>query len=290
MRRSLFISSFRFQSLPGSVLALLSFVFVFWLGNFTLLKVGPYFDSNFVSMHTVNDDSWIEGGDILLLGDSRAQQGLVPDEFKSAFAQRGVKLKAFNLGRPGMQVPFTYFFSKRAQETSEHPPKVIVVNFSFYLLGGQQWMENVYWAYYRPSFSEAYQSCMMQLLQCPDAAEWWFRTRLPAWMFKSRANSFIREAISSPTSLKTQLAGIYNMQRLARFDVARGYLSRGFSHITQDDVAPHQYITGIERGYSTYLKYLNQMLTEFSAAGVEVYVFRFPWPESRKMKKVSSKY
>ena len=142
-------------------------------------------------------------------------------------------------------------------------------------------MENVYWAYYRPSFSEAYQSCMMQLLQCPDAAEWWFRTRLPAWMFKSRANSFIREAISSPTSLKTQLAGIYNMQRLARFDVARGYLSRGFSHITQDDVAPHQYITGIERGYSTYLKYLNQMLTEFSAAGVEVYI-QIPWPESRK--------
>ena len=122
----------------------------------------------------------------------------------------------------------------------------------------------------------------MQLLPCHSAAKWWFRTRLPAWMFKSRANSFVREAISSPTNLKTQLAGIYNMQGLARFDVARGYLNRGFSHISQDEVTPHQYVTGIERGYSIYLKYLDQMLTEFSAAGIEVYVFRFPWPESRK--------
>ncbi|MCL4745135.1 MAG: hypothetical protein KJZ83_06935 [Burkholderiaceae bacterium] len=282
MSASSFISSFDPRRLPVSVAALLALGIAFAAGNWALSQAGQYLDANYLNMASINDNSWLEGGDVLFLGDSRGQQGLVPAEFEAVFAERGLDVSAFNLARPGMQTPFSYYFSKRALDMAITPPKVVVVNFSFYLLGGTQWMENIYWSYYRPAAGEVYQACVMRLMSCADAARWWARTRLPAWMFRVRANNMIKQTVASPLAMLNQLRGIYNHGKLVPFEAARGYTSMGYSYIEQRDVLPHGYRIGLERGYSVYSEYLNLMLTELTARGVEVYIYRHPWPESRR--------
>lgn len=282
MSASSFISSFDPRRLPVSVAALLALGITFAAGNWILSRAGPYLDGNYLNMASINDEDWIEGGEVLFLGDSRGQQALVPAEFEKEMAERGFALSAFNMARPGMQIPFSYYFSKRAVENARTTPKMVIVNFSFYLLGGNQWMKDIYFSYYRPSLEEAYHVCVMRLMECLDAARWWARTRLPAWMFRVRANNMVKQTIASPLAMLNQVKGIYNQGAIARYEVAKGYTSNGYSYIEQKDVTPSHYRIGLEAGYSTYFDYLSRMLVELSARGVEVYIYRHPWPESRQ--------
>ncbi|QDQ86250.1 hypothetical protein FMZ60_00570 [Alcaligenaceae bacterium SJ-26] len=282
MAHNLFIFNSKLKiskSLIQIIIALLTFIVL----NMMIVKIGPYFDSNYATMENVNDESWIKGGDYLFLGDSRGHQGLVPAEFSAAMKQHGQDVSAINLARPGMQIPFAYYFSKRVTENATTPPKAVIVNFSFYLLGGMQWMKDIYFSYYRPSLSEAYHSCISMLQTCSDAAIWYAKTRIPAWMFRKRANDFLkRTLIGSPQSLLGQLNGMYEIKQLLDFDVAQGYLNRGASHIDSSDIQPHGYGLNIDNGYSIYYKYLDLMLTELAAKNIDVYVYRFPWPEARQ--------
>lgn len=274
-----FTSSFK---VPRTVTCIVLCVGTFVLLNLALVKVAPYTDSNYVLMEGVNDQSWEEGGDVLFLGDSRGHQGLIPSVFEERMAEYGVELQAMNLSRPGMQTPFAYYFSKRVLGSSSKPPKVVVVNFSFYLLGGQDWMKDIYFAYYRPSLKETYHATVMKLLPWHESAEWYVRTRVPAWMFRKRANRVVRALLNEPRALRSELAGIYSQQDLSGFDISKGYYSRGFEHISESDVImPHGYTTGFERGYDVYFEYLNLMLQELAARNIQVYIYRFPWPEQR---------
>lgn len=233
-------------------------------------------------MESINNESWADGGDVLFLGDSRGNQGLVPTVYEEAMAERGIQVSAFNMSRPGMQIPFAYYFSKRAMEDAKIKPKSVVVNFSFYLLGGQQWMKSIYFAYYRPSASEAYQSCVMRLMTCADASRWYVRSRLPAWMFRTRANVLARQFLRAPSSILKDFSGIYQQQQVSDFSVAKGYVSRGFGHIEPKDITPQVYKKGLETGYTVYLRYLELMLKELAARNVQVFVYQFPWPEQRQ--------
>ena len=78
---------------------------------------------------------------------------------------------------------------------------------------------------------------------------------------------------------------MYEVKQLLDFNVAHGYLSRGYSYISDAEIKPHGYSMTIDNGYSIYYKYLHTMLAELSAKNIDVYVYRFPWPESRQHEK-----
>lgn len=256
-------------------------VSTFVLLNCGLFFAAPYFDSNYILMNSVTDSSWKSGGDYLFLGDSRSHQGLIPSVFENTLAENGVKGTAFNLARPGMQIPFAYYFSQRVFDEAEVQPKNIVVNFSFYLLGGKQWMKDIYFSYYRPSLREVYLALSMRLCSFNKAAKWYVKTRLPAWMLRKSANSMLNNYFLDYKEFVKEAASVEKMRYEASFETAKGYVSRGYSHITANDLKPHAYSTGYEGTSGVFFNYLRKMLQEASARNVDVYIYRFPWPQMR---------
>lgn len=252
--------------------------------NIGVLAAAPLFDSNFLLMSDINDKKWEDGADVLFLGDSRTHQGVIPNVFSTQLALDGIAgTDAANLARPGQQLPFAYLFASKVVSEADRKPKAVVLNISFYLLGGQQWMNDIYFAYYRPSLQEMQLACNTQLLPCGDAASWGIRTRLPALMFRPRVNTLLKKFMTSPNAALSELAGIQSQRDAMRFELARGYMSRGDDHILPAGIVkPHGYRTGIENGYSVYLAYFERMVDELMDQGIEVFVYQFPWPEQRE--------
>ena len=267
----------------GSKWAFLTAILAFGGLNAALLAAAPYFDSNYLLMEDINSGEWRPGADILILGDSRSHQGVVPLTLSAELDQHGLEATAVNLARPGQQLPFMHYFANRVLEQAEIKPEAVLLNISFYLLGGQQWMKDIYTAYYRPTFGEAALACSTRLLNCVEAAEWFTSTRLPAVTFRSRLNTLINKSVTDLPGTQNEISGIQEQREAMRFSVAQGYMTRGNDHISSDDVPmPHGYSTGIENGYSVYLNYFDRMVQSLTSRGVEVFVYQFPWPEQRK--------
>ncbi|MBS3849789.1 hypothetical protein KD146_13890 [Devosia sp. BSSL-BM10] len=267
----------------GSKWAFLTAFLAFAGLNAALLAAAPYFDSNYLLMEDINSGEWLPGAEILILGDSRSHQGVVPPILSAELKQYGLQAAAINLARPGQQLPFMHYFSNRVLEQAEVKPQAVLLNISFYLLGGQQWMKDIYTAYYRPTFAEAALACSTQLLNCMEAAEWFMGTRLPAVTFRSRINTLINKSVTDLPGVGDEILGIQEQREAMRFSVAQGYMTRGNDHISRDDVPmPHGYSTGIENGYSVYLNYFDRMVQSLTSRGIKVFVYQFPWPEQRK--------
>ncbi|SIO39706.1 hypothetical protein [Halodesulfovibrio marinisediminis] len=278
MASNLSISNFKFPStLKYFFIVATTFMFL----NCGLFFVAPYFDSNYILMNSVTDSSWKKGGEYLFLGDSRSHQGLIPSVFEDTLAANGIKSTAVNLARPGMQIPFAYYFSQRVFDEADIQPKNIVVNFSFYLLGGKQWMKDIYFSYYRPSLKEVVLALSMKLCSFNKATKWYVKTRLGAWMFRKSANSMLNNYFLNYKAFEKEAASVKKMRVEASFDYAKGYVSRGDSHITAADLKPHAYSKGYARKSSVFFKYLKKMLQETSARNINVYIYRFPWPKMR---------
>lgn len=275
-------SSTSSSSLPASLVAFGAMVLTFALVNVGLAVSAHYWDSNHMLMEDINSEKWSDGADILLLGDSRSHQGLVPTVIDEALATQGIEATTLNLARPGQQAPFFYYLSKRVADESIKPPKAVVLNISFYLLGTNSWLRDVYFSYYRPSVEEARHTCEMGLQTCWKAAEWFLRTRFPAWTFRARANSWVNAFLKDPVKMTTQIAGIVDQGRKSAFEDTRGYLTRGDAHITDADIRPGIYKIGVEKGFEVYLEYLDLMVQEMSDRGIEIFVYEFPWPSARE--------
>jgi hypothetical protein len=83
-------STFSSDRRHASVVGLAMCAAVFVLLNILLEIAAPCFDSNYNSMRDINDRTWIEGADVLFLGDSRTHQALVPTEFSRGAAEGGM--------------------------------------------------------------------------------------------------------------------------------------------------------------------------------------------------------
>lgn len=272
-------SSRRSASLTGLIAALVTFGVL----HVPVQAMAPYFDSNSLLVKDLNEQNWQPGGDVLVLGDSRSHQGIVPIVLSERLADQGISASAFNLARPGQQLPFMYFISKDVVENAREKPKAVLLNISFYLLGGQQWMKDIYLSYYQPSISEARDACEAQLIPCEDAYSWIATSRWTPLTFRSRINTMLRTALVDPAALGQELAGIQGQRDGMRFENAAGYMTRGDEHIGPAEVTmPHGYTTGIENGYSVYLDYFDRMLDYLASQGIEVFIYQFPWPEQRK--------
>lgn len=258
--------------------AVLSFVAL----NIVVAVTARHWDSNYLLTEDINEGSWTEGADILFLGDSRTHQGLIPAVMETALAEDGIEASAMNLARPGQQTPFFYYISKRVADEAETKPKVVLLNMSFYMLGGRAWLNDVYFSYYRPSVEEAMHTCEMGLQTCWKSLEWFVRTRFPLWTHRARVNSFTNEFLRDPAKMTAQIAGIQTRLLETDFSLVKGYLSRGYEHITDADVKPGIYKVGVEKGYDIYFDYLRLMIDQMKSQGIEIFVYEFPWPKARE--------
>lgn len=246
------------------------------LVEFTIAKTMPYVDSNGMSVEKLNKMATIEKEDYnrIVLGDSRSHQGVNPKVL-----DKNSNYKTFNLAAPGMQTPFFYYSLKKWIELHEAPEQV-VVNISFYLLGGMQWMEDIYFSYYTPTIEEAFDSYANELnYKGSDAVMWYIKTRIPSLRYNKKIRSLFSEDYNTfRNTLKTS-SGIYEKQVVSYEDYG-GYYSRGTDFISDDDIEEKDvtYPTTLHNGYSVYIDYMERFFELSTQYDFDIYVYDFPWP------------
>lgn len=177
-----------------------------------------------------------------------------------------------------MQTPFTYFITRDYLENVDKAPSTIVVNFSFYLLGGKDWMKSIYLSYYKPKLWQVVDVYSTQLVTFGDALKWYFGSRISFMRYRDRLPSIIGE-LSNPRELARQVSYIEeNYKRLIK-PSNFGYLSRGTETITKDDVVTGGYSKGMEVGYAEYFLYMNRFFELAAQNKINIIVYDFPWPQ-----------
>lgn len=219
--------------------------------------------------------------DVIFLGDSRTNQGIDPRVFEEA---SGNKITALNLGRPGMQAPMFYFLTRDYLENSPTHPKAIVMNISFYLLGGRQWFEDIYLAYYNPQFWQVTDALDTQLIDKKEALSWYFGTRIPMLRYRKRIAGLIDSFAEDPTrAVFREHARNSLISNLSRDEKSKGYLSRGagaLNGVSENEFG--SYKVGIDNGYSVYADYLKRFFDLAARYRIHVIVYPFPWPVQAK--------
>jgi hypothetical protein len=221
--------------------------------------------------------------DVLFIGDSRTHQGLDPEVFSAEIAKRGDRLTALNLAAPGMQGPFYYFVLKDYLDHTPVSPRAIVANISFYMLGGAQWFQDIYMAYYTPNMGQALDAVRSRLLLPADALNWYVRTRIPALRYNKSFAGLIDTFAADPMlGLATTRDAVASVMGRIQDISKRGYLSSGEHSITADDMKAVNYdvyAIGFHNGYSVYLDYFKRFFDLAADRHIHVFVYPFPWPE-----------
>lgn len=253
---------------------LIAMVFCILAAEFTISRTLPYIDSNNITVEKLNNLSEIKGSyNRIILGDSRSHQGINPKILDSDSTY-----STYNLAAPGMQTPFFYYTLSKWIRYHGAPDEV-VVNISFYLLGGMQWMDDIYFAYYTPTIEEAWDSYVNQLnYSGKDAIGWYFRTRIPSLRYNKRIRTLLN---SSYSSIRKEIKDnrILLDKQVYGVEDYRGYYGRGTSHISTEDISETNYSTTVHEGYSVYIDYLERFFELSNKYDFDIYIYDFPWPE-----------
>ncbi len=238
--------------------------------------VMPHLESNGVIGEKFANIEELEGTyNRLVLGDSRSHQGINPKVL-----DENSDYKTFNMAAPGMQTPFFYYILSRWIK-AKGVPKQVIVNISFYLLGGKQWMDDIYFAYYTPTIEETWDSYANMLNYYPqDAFSWYFRTRIPSIRYNKRIRGLLNQysSASDHGNFRTELAKLRDMRTRELDEGYQGYLSRGTDRI-DDEIDLSTYVTTIHNGYSVYQNYLKRFFELTNEYDFDIYVYDFPWPQ-----------
>ncbi|OAJ96154.1 hypothetical protein [Vibrio bivalvicida] len=271
-------NSYIFSS-KKALITLAIFVIVVIAMSMITDKLMTHFDSNSNIGRSISDNEQVyRDYDFLAIGDSRTQQGVDSAMLSNLLSSDEKVADVYNLGRPGMQAPFTYFIVRDYLDNVDKRPSAIVVNFSFYLLGGEEWMKSIYLTYYKPKLWQVIDAYSSQLVTFREALEWYFGTRLSFLRYRDRAPNLVTE-LSNPKELARQVSSISeNNERLFRASNF-GYLSRGTETITKDEVVIGGYSKGLERGYSLYFVYMSRFFEIAAQNKINVIVYDFPWPQ-----------
>lgn len=245
--------------------------------NIGLDKLMSLIDSNYgiaksLSSSSLPNDSNIK---VLFMGDSRTHQGVDPRLFDAYINQ---KKASYNLGRPGMQGPFYFFILNNLLIHTHTKPKAIFIQLSYYLLGGMDWFKDIYQAYYSPTLSEVIEASEEKLLSFQEAIKWYIITKIPSIKFRKKLQG-IRENLCEGTLLKS-IANTLRTYEAINHQSNRGYMSRGFSHITPEEAKAAQIkkcpLT-IHYGYSMYLNFIKRFFELAAENGIYVIFYQFPY-------------
>lgn len=273
MDKHLSTSSFKWN-LFFSALFVLVVVYLFSMGLGTIMKK---VDSNDILGRSISENTFkYEGNEVLFIGDSRTHQGLDPRVFADITGEQ-----AYNLGRPGLQAPFTYLILRDYVKTAKQKPEAIYVNYSFYLFGGMQWMHDIYFSYYTPTVPEVVDIIQSQLLTPVEAIKWYFKTRINYWRYKQSFTSMIKGILTSPISELKRINHVIEQSEMQYDHDSRGYYSRGSELVKEDKITDgSDYKKGIERGYSTYMDYIKRTFDLAQKHKIKLIVYQFPWPNA----------
>lgn len=210
-----------------------------------------------------NPSVYASEADVLILGDTRANQGVDPEVVESEIKSRfGKNIKIYNLGRPGMQIPFAYFLLADYLMKAPKKPKVVIVNFSFYLLGGMQWMEDIYFSYYKPEIWQVLDAVDSKLLTFSKGVSWYITSHIPFLRHKKHFKTVILENLAGELN---PMFKAYNwctfFQNFVVSGSTKGYLSNGSVCVPNDKLSVesyNHYKNTIHNGYSVYTNYLKK--------------------------------
>lgn len=258
--------------------------------NFILAYGMHFIDSQGETGRSISDGRYNKiDTDVIFLGDSRTHEGLDPAVFAEETMKNGGRLEALNLGSPGMQGPFYYYILKDYIDHAKTPPKVVIANISFYMLGGFQWFKDVYLAYYTPDLGQAIDLRKSGLQTTYETIEWYVRTRIPALRYNKSFSGLIDTFSKDPANGLPKLyydnkAGITAINDIS----LRGYLSTGKKTVSKEEIEKlnyDDYKIGFEKGYSVYFDYFKKFFDLAKDNKIHVIIYPFPWPEKAKSSK-----
>jgi len=271
--------TFNFKS---GLLTFSSFLIVVMLMSFCVEEGFKSLDSNSNIGRSISSNSDIyKDYSYLFIGDSRTHQGV-----DSRYFNQLMNLEyagSYNLGRPGMQAPFSYFILRDYLENNQSTKlDTVYVQFSFYLLGGQQWMKDIYFSYYKPKIWMVSDAVSKQLVTPMEAVKWFFYPRVSLLRHRKRATGLIKIVSEKKLHEIAEIISSISETRAEMFDSRSfGYLSRGSDYIVDSDIKPTVYREGIERGYSLYFKYMKKFFDLATKYKFQIIVYDFPWPKKQ---------
>lgn len=275
MENSSFTSNFKIVSkvvIGGAV--------AFILMNILLAWAIYGYDAQDAMGRSVSNGKLHMAADVLFIGDSRTHQGLDPRIFAEESARNGIPLTAINLACPGMQGPFFYFITKDYLDNTTTKPKVIIANISFYMLGGTQWLEDIYMAYYTPHPWQIMDAIHSSLRTPYQSFNWYMRTRIPAMRYNKRISGLIDAFAGDPLhGLSLEYEHNKPVTDIINNPAMRGYLSSGDKAITSNPTDYNAYKIGFDNGYSVYADYFKRFFALAAENRINVIIYPFPWPE-----------
>ncbi len=216
--------------------------------------------------------------DYLFIGDSRTHQGVDPRVFmREMKSLTGHEVTAYNLGRPAMQAPFYYLVTKDYLNVTGYKPKAIIANISFYMLGGTKWLEDIYLGYYKPKPWQVVDVVKHRLLRPHRALQWYVRSYVPMLRFRKRIKSLYWGLLTNFDGAMRGIRAIGKNNKKYYDPETFGYMSRGFSHIEDEDVPKSNHVFGA--GYSIYKHYFKDFFKLARDKGYKVIIYDFPWPD-----------
>ncbi|MEO0911415.1 MAG: hypothetical protein AAFY59_00270 [Pseudomonadota bacterium] len=222
-------------------------------------------------------------GDVLFIGDSRAHQGLSPRIFEAAVrARTGEEVRAVNLARPGMQTPFFLYTLQNYVAVAERKPKVLIMNVSYYLLHGREWMDRIYFLSFRPTLRQTLDSVRSGLLNPAEAVMWNIRTRLPLLQMRRPFTHVLMDLWSSPPEEISEALDRHRRLEASLYEATTGgYSARGPAHI-----GPRTKQVGeiFNPGLADplHLGYLRRLMAFADENDIEVVIFEYPWTEYQR--------
>jgi hypothetical protein len=265
-----------------------------------------YFYSDSSSLVKANTIESIKGKhDIIVIGDSRIYQGIDTRQLSQQLTdKKNATISAYNLGTPGMQAPFYYLLFKKYLDSHE-PPKVLIMNISYYLLGGLEWFEGLYLNFYNLDLNEVNVLLETPFIEKTKVFSWYLKSKLPSMRASQVFPNILKYNLDWNRAIKT-----FNMSKSvyqsATNQSLKGYFSRkdeafddcvkfgelreldrfgqlaqmvGFSE--SDICVPISAATSTSShiGYSMFDTYFQKVFELAQSKNIKVLILQFPWPE-----------
>lgn len=265
---------------PRRYLSLLLSAIVFVAVLFVIDRAVSVADFNATVGGSLNDlPVYEKGADVLFLGDSRTHQGVDAAEFEIiAEKSTGRTLSAYNLARPAMQTPFFHLLTKRIFDSpTAMRPKVIFLNLSFYLLGGQRgYLRDIYLSNVTPRWYEVVDLYSTGLISSTEALQWMLKPRLPLWKHNGVARNLAFRFAENPITLPKTIRGEVDLRLYQDKPSNNGGFSLGSTQVPVEDIK-FAYSSGTEE--AVHLEYLRRFLESAMKNDVPVVIYEFPWPD-----------
>jgi len=219
--------------------------------------------------------------DYVFIGDSRTHQGMRPDTFAQEYRRlTGQTVRAVNLGRPGMQTPFMLFSLQNYLESTSRKPEAVIVNVSYYLLGGQDWMDKIYLRGFTPTYDQTAMAIRNSYLSVTEAVFWHLRSRIPLWRYRGTFHNVVVPALAHGGEAFAKALDQHRFLEYTTYDpILRGYSPRGASFIGEGTRSVGTAFRA-GRDEERFLHAFEMLLALADQHGVRVYVYEFPWPPS----------